>query len=123
MKSIDVVAAIIEHDGRIFATQRGYGDLKGGWEFPGGKVEPGETPEESTVREIREELDCTIDGRERLHDRLRLPPPFHLHMGCYYLPTPADTHPCSSIRPPSGSAQPTSTRSTGCPPTSRSSTS
>lgn len=83
MKSIDVVAAIIEHDGRIFATQRGYGDLKGGWEFPGGKVEPGETPEEALVREIREELDCTIDVGERFCTIDYDYPTFHLHMGCY----------------------------------------
>ena len=83
MKSIDVVAAIIEHDGRIFATQRGYGDLKGGWEFPGGKIEPGETPEEALVREIREELDCTIDVGERFCTIDYDYPTFHLHMGCY----------------------------------------
>lgn len=83
MKSIDVVAAIIEHDGRIFATQRGYGDLKGGWEFPGGKVEPGETPEEALVREIREELDCTVDVGERFCTIDYDYPTFHLHMGCY----------------------------------------
>ena len=61
MKQIQVSAAII-HDnrGRIFATQRGYGDMKGGWEFPGGKIEPDETPETALQREIREELDFTI---------------------------------------------------------------
>ena len=60
MKTIEVVAAIIEHEGRILATQRGYGDFKDGWEFPGGKMEPGETPEAAIVREIEEELKVTI---------------------------------------------------------------
>ncbi|MBQ1943919.1 MAG: NUDIX domain-containing protein, partial [Ruminococcus sp.] len=61
MKSIKVVAAIILHDNQIFATERGYGDFKGGWEFPGGKVEPGESPQEALVREIREELAMEIE--------------------------------------------------------------
>ena len=60
MKSIKVVAAIILHDNLIFATQRGYGDFKGGWEFPGGKIEPGETPQEALVRELREEMDYEV---------------------------------------------------------------
>ena len=60
MKTYHVVAAIIKEDNRIFATQRGYGDYKDGWEFPGGKIEPGETPEQALVREIQEELDMTI---------------------------------------------------------------
>ena len=83
MKSIDVVAAIICHDGKILATQRGYGEQAGGWEFPGGKVEPGETPEEAIVREIREELGATIavDGHLTTidHDYET----FHLHMACF----------------------------------------
>lgn len=83
MKSIDVVAAIIRHDGKILATQRGYGDFAGGWEFPGGKIEPGETPEEAIVREIQEELDATIAVDFHLvtidHDY----PKFHLHMACF----------------------------------------
>ena len=61
MKKIEVVAAIIhDAEGRIFATQRGYGDYKDGWEFPGGKIEPGETAEEALKREISEELDTRI---------------------------------------------------------------
>ena len=54
MKTIKVVAAIIIHDGKIFATQRGYGEFKDGWEFPGGKIEPGETPQQALFREIQE---------------------------------------------------------------------
>lgn len=83
MKTVDVVAAIIEHEGRIFATQRGYGEFKGGWEFPGGKVEQGETPEEALVREIHEELDATI-SIERYFCTIEWDyPTFHLHMACY----------------------------------------
>jgi 8-oxo-dGTP diphosphatase len=60
MKSVEVVAAIIEKEGKYFATQRGYGDFKDGWEFPGGKVEPGEQPEQAIIREIKEELESTV---------------------------------------------------------------
>jgi 8-oxo-dGTP diphosphatase len=83
MKTIEVVAAIIRRGDAIFATQRGYGDWKDWWEFPGGKMEPGETPESALVREIREELStdisidkflCTVD-----YDY----PQFHLTMHCY----------------------------------------
>ena len=56
MKSIEVVAGIIKDGEKVFATQRGYGEQKGGWEFPGGKIEPGETPEQALVRELKEEL-------------------------------------------------------------------
>ena len=61
MKTVRVAAAIIHDKGRIFATQRGYGAFKDGWEFPGGKIEPGETPQEAAEREIREELDTQIE--------------------------------------------------------------
>ena len=64
MKTIEVVAAVIRSGSRIFATQRGYGEFKDGWEFPGGKVEPGESPEEALVREIHEELDAEIEVGE-----------------------------------------------------------
>lgn len=83
MKTIHVVAAIIEKDELVLATQRGHGEFKGRWEFPGGKMEPGETPEQALIREIREELDieilieqylCTVD-----HDY----PTFHLTMHCF----------------------------------------
>ena len=60
MKTIKVVAAVIKNGDKIFATQRGYGDLKGGWEFPGGKIEEGETPQEALKREIMEELDTEM---------------------------------------------------------------
>ena len=83
MKIIKVVAAIILHDNRIFATQRGYGDFKGGWEFPGGKVEPGESPQEALVREIREELAMEIEVGELFETVEYDYPTFHLSMKCY----------------------------------------
>lgn len=61
MRTIEAVAAVIAQDGRVLATQRGYGETEGGWEFPGGKMEPGETPEQAIVREIAEELDARIE--------------------------------------------------------------
>lgn len=83
MKTVDVVAAVIEKGERIFATQRGYGDFKGGWEFPGGKVEAGETPEQALVREIHEELEATIEVDEYLTTVEYDYPTFHLSMRCY----------------------------------------
>ena len=83
MKQIEVVAAIICQDNQIFATQRGYGDFKDGWEFPGGKVEPGETPETALVREIREELAVEISVGELLTTVEYDYPNFHLTMHCY----------------------------------------
>ena len=85
MKQIEVVAAIIHDDeGRIFATQRGYGDYKDGWEFPGGKMEPGETPEEALKREIWEELETKIVV-ERLVQTVEYDyPKFHLIMHCFW---------------------------------------
>lgn len=84
MKQIEVVAAIIhDGEGRIFATQRGYGDYKDGWEFPGGKMESGETPEEALVREIREELSAEISVDEFLCTVEYDYPKFHLTMHCY----------------------------------------
>ena len=83
MKTIEVVAAIIYRDGKIFATQRGYGDFKDWWEFPGGKMEAGETPEEALVREIREELDAEIVIEQFLHTVEWDYPQFHLTMHCY----------------------------------------
>ena len=85
MKQIEVVAAIIHDDeGRIFATQRGYGDYKDGWEFPGGKMEAGETPEEALKREIWEELETRIVV-ERLVQTVEWDyPQFHLTMHCFW---------------------------------------
>lgn len=83
MKTINVVAALIVHDGRVFATQRGYGEWKGWWEFPGGKVEPGESPEEALVREIREELATDIRVERYVTTIEWDYPAFHLSMRCY----------------------------------------
>ena len=83
MKRIEVVAAIIHHEGRVLATQRGYGDFKDGWEFPGGKMEPEETAEAAIVREIREELAVEIQP-ERLVTTVECNyPKFHLTMHCF----------------------------------------
>ena len=84
MRQIEVVAAIIrDAQNRIFATQRGGGDWKDWWEFPGGKIEPGETPEEALRREIREELDTEIAVGELLHTVEWDYPKFHLTMHCF----------------------------------------
>ena len=83
MKVIKVVAAIIIDDGKVFATQRGYGDFKGGWEFPGGKIDVGETPEEALVREIKEELDTVVEVNELLDTVEYDYPNFHLSMDCF----------------------------------------
>ena len=84
MKTIQVVAAVIREGGRIFAAQRGYGSAKDGWEFPGGKIEPGETPRQALVREIREELNAEITVGEKLTQVEWDYPDFHLSMGCYW---------------------------------------
>ena len=83
MKQIEVVAAIIRKDDKIFATQRGYGEWKDWWEFPGGKMEPGETPEEALVREIREELSTEISVDELFCTVEYDYPAFHLILHCY----------------------------------------
>ena len=84
MKTIHVVAAVICEKERIFATQRGYGAWKDYWEFPGGKIEPGETPEEALSREILEELDTEIAVGEKLTTVEYDYPEFHLSMECKY---------------------------------------
>ena len=84
MKTIEVVAAIIHHDGKILATQRGYGDFKDGWEFPGGKIEPGETPQQALIREIKEELDTEIEVVDYLETVEYDYPNFHLSMDCFF---------------------------------------
>lgn len=83
MKTIEVVAAIIVKGKKVFATQRGYGEFKDGWEFPGGKIEPGESPEEALVREIREELDVDIKVGRLLETVEYDYPKFHLTMHCF----------------------------------------
>ncbi len=84
MKTIHVVAAIIRDEDRIFATARGYGEFKGGWEFPGGKVEPGETPQEALIREIKEELETEIKVGELIQTIEYDYPKFHLSMDCFW---------------------------------------
>jgi 8-oxo-dGTP diphosphatase len=84
MKVIKVVAAIIMDEDKIFATQRGYGDYSGGWEFPGGKVENGEIPQEALVREIKEELDTVIEIGELIDTVEYDYPTFHLSMDCFW---------------------------------------
>ena len=84
MKVIKVVAAIIVEDNKIFATQRGYGDFKGGWEFPGGKIETGESAQEALVREIKEELDTEIVVGDLIDTIEYDYPNFHLSMDCFW---------------------------------------
>ena len=84
MKTVKVVAAIIREGDRVFATQRGYGEYKDGWEFPGGKVEPGETPQDALVREIKEELAADIVVGDLLTTVEYDYPTFHLSMDCFW---------------------------------------
>lgn len=83
MKRIEVVAAIIVKDGQVFATRRGYGEWQGWWEFPGGKMESGESPQEALKREIREELDAEITVGDLLDTVEWDYPSFHLTMYCF----------------------------------------
>ena len=84
MKTIRVVAAVIRSEDKIFATARGYGEFKGGWEFPGGKIEPGETPQEALKREIMEELETEISVGELIDTIEYDYPEFHLSMDCFW---------------------------------------
>ena len=84
MKCIEVVAGIIRDSGKVFATQRGYGDFKDRWEFPGGKVEPGETPQQALVRELREELCIDVSVGDFLCTVEYDYPAFHLTMHCFF---------------------------------------
>ena len=88
MKTIKVVAAVIcdsfENKTKIFATARGYGEFKGRWEFPGGKVEAGETPQQALIREIKEELDVKIKVGELIDTIEYDYPDFHLSMDCFW---------------------------------------
>ena len=84
MKTLRVVAAVIHAEGKVFATQRGYGEYKDGWEFPGGKIEVGETPEDAVRSEIREELDTDISVEELIDTIEYDYPNFHLSMDCFW---------------------------------------
>lgn len=84
MKTIRVAAAVIRENDCVFATQRGYGEFKDGWEFPGGKIEPGETPQQALIREIKEELDTEIAVGELIKTIEYDYPTFHLSMDCYW---------------------------------------
>lgn len=84
MKTIRVVAAVIRSENKIFATARGYGEFKGQWEFPGGKVEAGETPQQALIREIKEELETEIKVGDLIGTIQYDYPTFHLSMDCFW---------------------------------------
>lgn len=83
-KIVEVVAAVIRDQDKIFATQRGYGEFKDGWEFPGGKIESGETPQQALIREIQEELDTEIEAGKLIDIVEYDYPTFHLKMHCFW---------------------------------------
>ena len=84
MNTIKVVAAVIKEEDKIFATARGYGEYKGWWEFPGGKIEPGESPKQALIREIKEELTAEIEVGDLIKTEEYDYPTFHLSMDCYF---------------------------------------
>ncbi len=84
MRTIRVVGAVIKKDNAVFATARGYGAWKGKWEFPGGKIEPGETPQQALIREIREELDTEVEVGDLIDTVEYDYPDFHLSMDCFW---------------------------------------
>lgn len=84
MKTVRVVAAVIRQGDRIFATARGYGEFKGQWEFPGGKIEVGETPQQALIREIKEELDVMVSVGDLIDTIEYDYPTFHLSMDCFW---------------------------------------
>lgn len=84
MKTLHVVCAVIRKDDKIFATQRGYGEFKDGWEFPRGKIESGETPQQALKREIHEELDTEINVGDQIETVEYDYPEFHLSMQCFW---------------------------------------
>ena len=123
LKHIEVVAAVIRRGDRIFATQRGYGEFKDWWEFPGGKMEPGETPQQALVREIREELGTEISVGSLIRTVEWDYPNFHLTMHCFSASgarSPPPNCTCSNTRRQNGSRRTTSSPSAGFPPTKES---
>ncbi len=84
MKAIEVVAAVIRDGDKVFSTQRGYGEFKGGWEFPGGKIEAEETLQQALIREIKEELDTVIEVGDLIETVEYDYPTFHLTMHCFW---------------------------------------
>lgn len=105
MQTKNVVAAVILKDGKLFATQRGYGNYKDWWEFPGGKIEPGETPQEALRREIREELDTIVSVGSCYIPWNTTIPSFIFPCNVIYVPLCRASSPCWSTKLPVGSAK------------------